>query len=81
MADGAIYEGMSREMAYKFASAGVAGAGRQAFKLGANPSAIKDMCASPRGTTIEGIRILEERGVRGAFMDAVIASCEKAKRM
>ena len=81
MADGAVYEGMSRQMAYKFASAGVAGAGKQAYLLHGNPSFIKDMCASPKGTTIEGIKTLEERGVRAAFMDAVIEACEKSKRM
>lgn len=81
MADGAVHEGMSREMAYKFASAGVAGAGKLALEFGGNPSIIKDMCSSPKGTTIEGIKVLEERGVRGAFMDAVIEACEKSRRI
>ena len=81
MADGAVHEGMPRDMAYRFAAAGVTGTGRLASKLGGNPGKIKDMVSSPKGTTIEGIRILEERGVRSAFMDAVIASCEKAKKL
>ena len=81
MVDGAVYEGMSREMAYKFASAGVAGAGKLALSIGGNPAVIKDMCSSPKGTTIEGIRVLETGGVRGDFMNAVIASCEKSKKM
>lgn len=81
MADGAVLEGMPRDMAYRFASAGVAGAGKMAGKLGGNPAAIKDMVSSPKGTTIEGIKILEERGVRSAFMDAVVSSCEKSKKM
>ena len=81
MVDGAVHEGMSREQAYKFASAGVAGAGKLALSIGGNPSVIKDMCSSPKGTTIEGIKVLEQRGVRGAFMDAVIEACEKSRRI
>ena len=81
LADGAVFEGMPREMAYKFAAAGVYGAGLMAAETGGNPGKIKDMVSSPKGTTIEGIRILEERGVRSAFMDAVIASCENAQKL
>ena len=81
MADGAVYEGMSREMAYRFAAAGVAGAGKLALSIGGNPAVIKDMCSSPKDTTIEGIKVLEEGGIRGKFMDAVIAASEKSKRM
>ncbi len=81
LADGAVFEGMSREMAYKFAAAGVYGAGLMAAETGGNPGKIKDMVASPKGTTIEGIRVLEERGVRAAFIDAVIASCEKSSKL
>ena len=60
---------------------GFIGAGLMASKLGGNPSQIKDMVTSPKGTTIEGIKILEERGVRSAFMDAVISSCEKSQKL
>lgn len=81
LADGAVAEGMPRDMAYRFAAAGVAGAGKLAQKKGLHPGQLKDMVTSPGGTTIEGVRVLEEHGVRGAFMDAVISSCEKAKRM
>ena len=81
IADGAVYEGMPRDMAYKFASAGIAGTGKLSLSLGGNPSKIKDMVSSPKGTTIEGIKVLEDKGVRAAFMDAVIASVEKSRKM
>ena len=81
MADGAVAEGMPRDMAYKFAAAAMAGTGRLALSTGQHPGVLKDMVTSPAGTTIQGNRILEERAVRGAFMDAVIESTERSRRM
>ena len=81
MADGAVAEGMPRDMAYKFAAAAMAGTGRLALSTGQHPGVLKDMVTSPAGTTIQGERILEERAVRGAFMDAVIESTERSRRM
>ena len=81
MADGAVAEGMPRDMAYKFAAAAMAGTGKLALSTGSHPGSLKDMVTSPGGTTIQGVRILEERAVRGAFMDAVIASYEKSANM
>lgn len=81
LADGAVCCGMPRDMAYRFAAGGVAGAGELLLKSGKHPGALKDMVTSPAGTTIEGVRVLEESGVRAAFMDAVIEAYEKSKRL
>ena len=81
LADGAVACGMPRDMAYRFAEQGVAGAGKLAVTTGRHPGELKDMVTSPGGTTIEGVRVLEESGVRAAFMDAVISAYEKSKRM
>lgn len=81
LSDGAVACGMPRSMAYRFAAQGVAGAGKLAVATGKHPGELKDMVTSPGGTTIEGVRVLEENGVRAAFMDAVIKAYEKSKRM
>ena len=38
---------------------------------------LKDAVCSPGGTTIEGVRALEEGALRGTVMDAVVAAYEK----
>jgi pyrroline-5-carboxylate reductase len=47
------------------------------LESGKHPGALKDAVCSPGGTTIQGVRTLEEAGFRGAVMDAVIAAYEK----
>ncbi len=39
------------------------------------------MVCSPAGTTIEAVRVLEEKGLRSAVMEAMRACTRKAKGM
>ena len=48
---------------------------------GLHPGALKDAVCSPGGSTIQGVRVLEEKGMRGAVMDAVLAAYNKTKEM
>ena len=48
---------------------------------GKHPGELKDMVCSPAGTTIDAVRVLEEKGFRGAIMDAIAACIEKTKRI
>lgn len=81
LADGGVAAGMSRKQAYTFAAQAVMGSAKLMLETGMHPGELKDMVCSPAGTTIEGVRILEEKGFRGAIMDAVRASVEKAEIM
>ncbi|MCI9343468.1 MAG: pyrroline-5-carboxylate reductase, partial [Lachnospiraceae bacterium] len=36
---------------------------------------------SPGGTTIEGVAVLEEKGMRAAVIEAISACVEKSKRL
>jgi pyrroline-5-carboxylate reductase len=39
------------------------------------------MVTSPGGTTAAGLRVLEERAVRAAFLDAVAAATERSRQL
>lgn len=77
LADGGVACGLPRAAALEYAAQMVAGSARLVLESGKHPGALKDAVCSPGGTTIQGVRVLEEAGFRGAVMDAVIAACEK----
>lgn len=81
MADAAVAEGMPRAQAYKFAAQAVLGSAKMVLDTGKHPGELKDMVCSPGGTTIEAVRVLEEKGFRSAVFAAVGACADKARRM
>lgn len=81
MADAAVLEGMPRSMAYDFAAQAVYGSAKLMMETGKHPGELKDMVCSPAGTTIEAVRVLEEKNFRGTVMDAVIACAEKSSKL
>lgn len=81
LADGAVKAGMPREQAYRFAAQAVQGSARLMLETGKHPGELKDMVCSPGGTTIEGVQILEEMGLRSTVMNAVEACVEKSKNL
>ena len=77
LADGAVACGLPRAQALAYAAQMVAGSANLVLEGGKHPGALKDAVCSPGGTTIQGVRALEERGFRAAAMNAVIAAYEK----
>jgi pyrroline-5-carboxylate reductase len=77
LADGGVRAGFSHEQALKFAAKAVEGAGRMVLETGLHPGQLKDQVASPGGSTIVGIAALEDRGFRGAVMEALRATIER----
>lgn len=81
MADSAVQAGMPRKQAYEFAAQAVLGSAKMVLETGMHPGELKDMVCSPGGTTIEGVKVLEEKGMRAAVMGALEACAEKSKRL
>lgn len=77
LADGGVACGLSRPDAVNFAAQTLLGAAQMVLETGKHPAQLKNEVCSPGGSTIQGVRTLEQRGVHAAMMDAVIAACEK----
>ena len=77
LADGAVLEGMPRDLAYKLASQTVLGAGKMQRETKLHPGILKDNVCSPGGTTIQGVSILEKGKMRSLFMDTVSKGIRK----
>lgn len=81
MADAAVAEGMPRPQAYRFAAQAVYGSAKMVLETGKHPGELKDMVCSPAGTTIEAVRILEQKGFRSALMEAMKACAEISRSL
>ena len=77
MADGAVACGVPRAKAMEYAAAAIAGAGMFALKSGQHPGALKDAVCSPGGSTIAGVKALEDGKFRGTVMDCIMAATKR----
>ena len=74
LADGAVACGIPRAKAMDYAAMTMAGAAEMYLSTHQHPGALKDAVCSPGGSTIAGIRELENHGFRAAAMDCVLAT-------
>jgi pyrroline-5-carboxylate reductase len=81
LSDGGVAAGLPRDIATRLAAQTLLGSARMALDTGLHAGALKDMVASPGGTTIEGIHELEKGHFRGTVMSAVRAAADKSKRL
>lgn len=81
MADAAVADGMPRAQAYELAAQTVYGSAKMVLETGKHPGELKDMVCSPGGTTIEAVRVLEEKGLRSAIIEGQMACVRKAREL
>lgn len=81
MADAAVLGGMPRAQAYQFAAQAVMGSAKMVLETGKHLGELKDMVCSPGGTTIEAVKVLEQKGLRAAVMDAMQSCMAKSEEM
>jgi pyrroline-5-carboxylate reductase len=69
--EGAVEAGLPQTTARAFVRQTALGTALLLDRHPGSPADLKDQVASPGGTTIAGLAVLEDRGVRGAFIRAV----------
>ena len=74
LSDAGVASGLSRKDATVLAAQMVLGSAKLILESGRHPGELKDAVCSPGGTTIQGVRKLEEKGFRSAVIEAVIAA-------
>lgn len=81
LSDGGVAAGLPRDLATCLAAQTVLGSARMVLETGTHPGALKDMVASPGGTTIEGIHKLEKGRFRATVINAVRAAAKKSGKL
>ena len=81
LADGGVKAGLPRSLSLALAIETLSGTAALLEQTGEHPAQIKDRVSSPGGTTIAGLAVLEQRGVRGALIDAVVAAAARAREL
>lgn len=81
LADGGVAAGLPRELATRLATQTVLGTAAMVQQTGKHPAELKDAVASPGGTTIAGLRALENNGLRAAMIEAVLAAAARSGQL
>jgi len=81
MADGAVASGLPRYLSNQLAHKTLSGTASLLREKGLHPAELKDMVASPAGTTISALRHLELAGLRSALIEAVVLAAQKSRQL
>jgi len=81
LADSGVLLGLPRQVALELASQAMLGTAKLVQDTGLHPAILKDRVSSPGGTTITGLQVLEENGVRGILIGAVEAAAKRAAEL
>lgn len=81
LADGGVACGLPRAKAQEYAAQMLLGSAEMVLKSGQHPGALKDAVCSPAGSTIQGVRELENGSFRGDIFEAVVSAYEKTKEL
>jgi pyrroline-5-carboxylate reductase len=78
--DGGVLAGLPRATVEQMVAQLLVGSAKLLAERG-DPAALRAMVTSPGGTTAAGVRLLEERAVRSAVIDAVAAATARSREL
>lgn len=81
LSDGGVACGLPRDKALLYATQTALGTAKAILDTPIHPAQLKDNVCSPGGTTIEGVRALEDSAFRAAAIGAVKAAYEKTLKI
>ncbi len=81
LADAGVRVGFSRQNALLLAAQTLLGSAKMVLETGEHPAKLRDMVTSPGGTSIAGVHMLEQKGVRAALIDAVMVATHRSQEM
>jgi pyrroline-5-carboxylate reductase len=76
-----VHQGLTREVSRELVVATFEGSGALLAASGSTPEELRSQVTSPGGTTAAGLRMLESRAVRAAFLEAVAAASERSRQL
>jgi pyrroline-5-carboxylate reductase len=79
--DAGVAAGLSLDVSRQLVVGTVFGAARMMVETGADPAELRAEVTSPGGTTTAGLRSLEFKAVRSAFIEAVAAATERSRQL
>jgi pyrroline-5-carboxylate reductase len=81
MIEAGILLGLSREISTELVIQTMLGSAKLLRDEKMHPVELREMVTSPGGTTIRAIRVLEQSGVRAAFLNAIQAAMERSQEL
>ncbi len=81
LVEAGVHLGLPRETATTLAVQTLAGSAELLRSTGTHPSLLREQVTSPGGTTAAGLRQLDERGVRAAFLAAAEAARDRSRAL
>ena len=76
-----VLSGLPRDLSRTLAVETLLGSARLLAETGEAPETLRAAVTSPGGTTAAGLRALEARAVRSAFLEAVASATERSRNL
>jgi pyrroline-5-carboxylate reductase len=81
MVEAGVHAGLPRELAAELVLGTLAGSAAMLVETGEHPAVLRERVTSPGGTTAAALQRLEQRGLRAAFVEAVLANRDRAREL